>query len=230
LHTWFEPASASGHGRATSARRARARPRPGRLARGASIRNNRRVPVPSALRSVLFAPYRAVFYPFLVLRRARAALQPEAGGAWRTWITPRLLLGGFLAPGDVPALVRERIGAVVNVSHELIEPRRTIQSAGLAYHHVPCWDGRAPEIEDAARGVAFIAAQVAEGRKVYIHCASGAGRSVTVALCYLAAHEGAEVDETLAAMTRARPRVGLSRTQRAFVDDYLAHHRAARPA
>jgi protein-tyrosine phosphatase len=171
-----------------------------------------------------------VFYPFLVLRRARAALQPEAGGAWRTWITPRLLLGGFLAPGDVPALAREGVGAVVNVSLELIEPRRAIDAAGLGYHQVPCWDGRAPEIEDAARGVAFIAAQIGEGRKVYVHCASGAGRSVTLALCYLAAHEGADVDETLAAVTRARPRVGLSRPQRAFIDDYLAYHRAARPA
>ena len=187
--------------------------------------NNGRVPVPSAIRSVLFAPYRALFYPFLALRRAGAAVLPKRGGAWRTWITPRLLLGGFLYPSDVAALAGEGVGAVVNVSRELIEPRGSIDAAGLAYLQVPCWDGRVPELDDAHRGVRFIAAQVAEGRKVYVHCASGVGRSVSLALCYLCAHEGAAVEDALADITRVRPRVALSRVQRAFVDDYLEFYR-----
>jgi protein-tyrosine phosphatase len=87
---------------------------------------------------------------------------------------------------------------------------------------VPCWDARVPALDDARRGVPFIAAQIAAGRKVYVHCASGVGRSVSLALCYLCAHEGASVDGALAAITRARPRVSLSRVQRAFVDEYLA--------
>ena len=183
------------------------------------------VPVPSAIRSVLFAPYRAVFYPFLALRRVSAAILPRRGGAWRTWITPRLLLGGFLYPSDVTALAGEGVGAVVNVSNELIEPHRSIALAGLAYLQVPCWDGRVPELDDAHRGVRFIAAHVAEGRKVYVHCASGVGRSVSIALCYLCAHEGASVDDALAAISRLRPRVSLSRVQRAFVDEYLSFRR-----
>jgi protein-tyrosine phosphatase len=73
--------------------------------------------------------------------------------------------------------------------------------------------------------VRFIAAHVAEGRKVYVHCASGVGRSVAVALCYLCSHEGASVDDALAAISRVRPRVSLSRVQRAFVDEYLSVHR-----
>jgi protein-tyrosine phosphatase len=186
------------------------------------------VSVPSALRDVLFTPYRAVFYPFLVLRRAKAAIQPGSGGAWRTWITPRILLGGFLYPFDVADLAGDGIGAVVNVSRELLEPRARIEAAGLSYHQVPCWDGRVPELDDAHRGVRFIAARVAEGGKVYVHCASGVGRSVSLALCYLCAHEGASVDEALAAITRARPRVSLSRVQRAFVDEYLGVYRQGR--
>ena len=183
------------------------------------------MPVPTALRSVLFAPYRAVFYPLLALRRAGAALRPQRGGAWRTWITPRLLLGGFLYRSDIAALAGEGVGAVVNVSHELIEPRRSIEAAGLAYLQVPCWDGRVPGLDDAHHGVRFIAAHVAEGRKVYVHCASGVGRSVSLALCYLCAHEGASVDDALAAIAQLRPRVSLSRVQRAFVDEYLAFRR-----
>lgn len=183
------------------------------------------MPVPSALRAFLYVPYLAVLYPFLALRRTHAALRPASGGAWRTWVSPKLLLGGFLAPHDARALARDGIGAVVNVTRELIEPRGALEAAGIAYLQVPSWDGRVPAIEDAARGVAFIAAHIADGRGVYIHCASGVGRSVSLLLCYLAACEGADVDVALAAIQAARPRVSLSRVQRAFVDDYLAWHR-----
>jgi hypothetical protein len=189
------------------------------------------VPVPSALRAVLYAPYLVIFYPILMVRRANAALRPASGGAWRTWVSPKLLLGGFLAPHDVRALASDGIGAVVNVSRELIEPRGALEAAGIAYLQVPSWDGRVPALEDAARGVSFIAAHVADGRKVYVHCASGVGRSVAVLLCYLAACEGADVEEALAAIRQTRPRVSLSQVQRAFVDEYLLWHRArARPS
>jgi predicted protein tyrosine phosphatase len=185
------------------------------------------VPVPSALRSVLYAPYLAVFYPFLALRRASAALRPDHGGAWRTWVTPELLVGGFLVPGDAGRLAGEGVGAVVDVSRELIAPRGALREAGIDYLRVPCWDARAPELEDAHRGVGFIASHVEAGGKVYVHCASGVGRSVSLAVCYLAACQGRDPDEALAAIARVRPRISLSRVQRAFVDEYLGY-RAAR--
>ena len=173
-------------------------------------------------RAALYAPYLAVFYPFLVLRRANAALRPASGGAWRTWVTPQLLLGGFLTPHDVRELLRDGVGAVVNVTRELIEPRRAIDAAGIAYHQIPCWDGRVPTLEQARVGVGFIAEQVAAGRRVYVHCASGVGRSVAILLCYLALHEGHPVDDALARIRALRPRVNLSRAQRDFVDAFLS--------
>ena len=180
----------------------------------------------SALGALLYAPYLAVFYPFLILRRAKAALLPASGGAWRTWMTEGLLVGGFLAPHDVPKIAAEGVGAVVNVTRELWEPRRALESAGIDYLQVPSWDGKVPTIDDAERGVRFIARHIDEGRKVYVHCASGAGRSVALALCYVVAHEGRDVEEALAEMRRRRPRVSLSRAQRAFVDEFVAAHRA----
>lgn len=188
--------------------------------------NARRVPVPSVIRAAVFAPYLAVFYPFLAMRRAAATWRPERGGAWRTWIAPRLLLGGFLYPSDVPVIARDGVSAVVNVSRELVEPRAALTAAGLSYLQVPCWDGRAPALDDAHRGVSFIAGHVAAGRAVYVHCASGVGRSVALSLCYLCSHEGVAVDAALAVIARARPRVSLSHVQRAFVDEYLGFHGA----
>ncbi len=181
---------------------------------------------------LLLAPYRVAFYSFLALRRGYATVRPSAGGAWRTWVTPDLLLGGFMAPGDARALVAEGVGAIVNVSHELVPPLRSIEAAGLDYHHVPCWDMRAPSLEDTERAVDFIARSIAQGRKVYVHCASGVGRSVITILCYLATREGRDIEEALADIRKRRPRVNPSRAQRGFVDEFVAWRKAggARPS
>ena len=176
------------------------------------------------MRIALMAPYLAVFYPFLALRRASLALRPDR--AWRSWVTPNVLVGGFLAPRDVVALARDGVGAVVNVSHELLDPREALAAAGISYLRVPCWDTRPPELEDAVRGVRRIAEHVAAGQKVYIHCASGVGRSVTLSLCYLAAHEGMSVEEATATVRKARPWIAMSPAQRAFVETYVGWHRS----
>jgi protein-tyrosine phosphatase len=168
----------------------------------------------------LLVPYRAALYPLLAARRAVTALRP--GQAWRTWITERLLLGGFLLPGDAIELARCGVTAVVDVSSELWAPRSALHAASLAYHRVPCWDLGAPSIDDADRGVAFIAAAIRAGGRVHVHCGSGVGRSVIVALCYLALHEGKDVDAALADIRRKRPSVAMRKGQRAFVDRYLA--------
>jgi protein-tyrosine phosphatase len=173
--------------------------------------------------ALLLLPYRAALYPLLAARRAAASLRP--GHPWRTWITPRLLLGGFLLPGDALLLAREGVSAVVDVSHELWAPRRSLEAARIAYHRVPCWDLGAPSLADADRGVGFINEAIRAGGRVHIHCASGVGRSVIVTLCYLALHEGAEVEDALAEIRRKRPRVAMRAEQRAFIDRYLAWRR-----
>jgi protein-tyrosine phosphatase len=181
------------------------------------VLSTRRLPAP------LLLPYRAALYPLLAARRAAAALRP--GHAWRTWITPRLLLGGFLLPGDAILLAREGVSAVVDVTHELWAPRRALAAAKIAYHRVPCWDLGAPSIDDADRAVAFIAGAIKKGGRVHVHCGSGVGRSVIIALCYLALHEEAEVDAALADIRKKRPRVSMRGEQRAFIDRYLAWRR-----
>lgn len=184
----------------------------------------RDVEVHPALRAVALAPYLAVFYPLLALRRAASALRPDR--LWRTWITDRLLLGGFLVPSDVSELAQAGVRAVVNVSVELYDPKGAMRLAGMRYLRVPCWDTRVPTIDDAHRGVRFIAREVADGRRVYVHCASGVGRSVTLAACYLATHEGLGVEDALAEIARRRPHVSMSEVQRRFVSEYVAWHRA----
>jgi protein-tyrosine phosphatase len=171
-------------------------------------------------------PYRAAFYTFLCARRTLAALRP--GHGWRTWITPEILLGGFLLPGDVRELDRLGVGAVVNVTLELWEPVEALRAAGIEYLQVPCWDMSFPTHEDADRGVAFLAQKIAEGKRVYVHCASGVGRSVALVLCYLALHRGLAIEEALSSITSRRPRVALRDGQIEFVRAYVTSRAARR--
>lgn len=173
---------------------------------------------PSPLRAALLAPYRAGFYLFLVARRTYAALRP--GHSWRTWVTPEVMVGGFLLPSDVAELSRLGIGAVVNTTCELIDPVDALIAADIEYLNIPCWDMRAPTTEDADRAVAFIAARVAEGKRVYVHCGSGVGRSVAIVVCFLVTHRGMAPAEALSWIKEKRPRVSLSDVQRRFVETY----------
>jgi protein tyrosine phosphatase (PTP) superfamily phosphohydrolase (DUF442 family) len=168
----------------------------------------------------MLAPYLAVLFPLIALRRARA--ERRIGHEWRTWVTPDILLGGFIVASDVDALRKQGIGAVVNVSRELPDPAAQLVAAGIGYLRVPCWDMFAPDLAEASKGVEFIAASIRAGKPVYVHCASGVGRSVMLVLCYLVAHEGADADAALAEMVRKRPRVSLRTNQRRFVDRFIA--------
>lgn len=182
------------------------------------------MPLPRPARAALFAPYLLLFYPLIAARRAASVFLRR--GDWRTWITPQILLGGFLFPGDVDELRRLGVRAVVNVSAELVDPVAALRAADIDYHQVPCWDMRAPDLACCDDGVRFLAAHLARGERAYVHCASGVGRSVVLTACYLAVHEGEPVDEILARMKRLRPRVKLRAAQRAFIDQYVAWRRA----
>jgi protein-tyrosine phosphatase len=176
-----------------------------------------------AVRAALVAPYAAVFYPWLALRRVSSAIRPDC--EWRTWITETVLLGGFLLPSDVAGLVRDGVRAVVNVSCELVDPTAALRAARIDYLRVPCWDTRAPTLDDAERGVRFVARHVGLGLPVYVHCASGVGRSVALAICYLAAYEGFAIEEAERHVMALRPRVAMRPVQRRFIESFVARYR-----
>jgi protein tyrosine phosphatase (PTP) superfamily phosphohydrolase (DUF442 family) len=188
------------------------------MAEGRRALQERGVTPSKTLHPVLFHPYRAAFYVFLAARRTLAELSPDRG--WRTWITPEILLGGFLVPSDVAELDRLGVRAVLNATSELVEPIGTLRAAGMDYLQIPCWDMNAPSPEDADRALTFLAERIAAGKRVYVHCASGVGRSVALVVCYLALHQGMSVDEAIA-WIGARRRVALREGQRSFVNTYV---------
>jgi len=83
----------------------------------------------------------------------------------------------------------------------------TLQEAAAArdldvtYRRFPVPDMGVPSPETMASILSFIAGEVAEGRKVYLHCLGGVGRTGTVAGCLLAG-DGRDGDDALATLGR----------------------------
>jgi len=98
-------------------------------------------------------------------------------------VRPLLYVGGQHRAYGLARMRAVGITAIVNLRAEADDAARGVAPA--AYLWLPTPDDAAPTPADLTRGAAFIAAQVAAGCAVYIHCASGVGRAPTMAAAYL---------------------------------------------
>jgi len=55
---------------------------------------------------------------------------------------------------------------------------------GFSQHQVKTQDMKPLQLEDTIDAVEFIKKEVERGRKVYVHCKAGVGRSATAVCCY----------------------------------------------
>jgi protein-tyrosine phosphatase len=122
-----------------------------------------------------------------------------------SWITETLAIGGSFLPSQAPELARDHgVSAVVDLRGEACDDAQLLASHGIELLHLPTVDLRpvAPAMLD--RGVRFVSAHLAAGRRVLVHCTYGIGRSVLLGLCVLVAHGHAPIDAlTLAKERRA---------------------------
>jgi hypothetical protein len=112
---------------------------------------------------------------------------------------------------------------VVDVTCEL--PRKH----ECRYLCLPTWDTQGPAPDLIEQGVRWSLKEAADGRPIYIHCAHGHGRSATL-MCaaFIAAGKAQGIDEAVALLRQARPRVRLNKKQRAVLQQWLdQHHRGA---
>ena len=151
---------------------------------------------PTAARWVL-GPY---LWPtrlaFLAHYRPRCPTQSD--------VAPGLVLGRFLNDKEARALVQEcGVGAVLDLTAEYPE---AAAFRDLPYKNVQVLDFTPPTAEQLAEAVEFVRAQVAAGRKVYVHCALGYSRSVCVAAAYLmSAGLAGSAEQAVAAIRKVRP-------------------------
>lgn len=130
-------------------------------------------------------------------------------GLWRQWdaLDEHVLVGALPSKRDLAQLKAEGVGAVVNMCEEFTGHSTRLQAHGLDHLHLPTLDYFSPTEENLVRGMHFIDQQIADGKKVYLHCKAGRGRSATLALCYLMRRYDIPAKEAYVRLRAARPHV-----------------------
>jgi protein-tyrosine phosphatase len=131
-------------------------------------------------------------------------------------VTTDLVVGRRLLPSET----QEHFENYVDLTAEFVELARIRNSEG--YICFPILDGSAPDpgaLRDALK-------ELRPG-KTFIHCAQGHGRTGLFACALLlASGKARSVDEGLSMLQNVRPRVRLSRAQRACLDQFAAMKQA----
>jgi hypothetical protein len=142
-----------------------------------------------------------------------------------TWITESLAIGGSFLASDASALAYDHgVDAVIDVRGESCDDRHGLAAHGIDFLHLPTPDFEAIRPRKLRRGVAFAAGHHLAGRRVFVHCTHGIGRSALLGLCVLVARGPAPLDALVLAKD-LRERVSPSPMQFAGWVDWLARWR-----
>lgn len=130
-----------------------------------------------------------------------------------SWVTSELAVGGSYPSSAAEHLARVLgIGCVVDLRVERCDDERVLREHGIELLHLPTWDTCAVSLSMLDEGVAWVNRKLEEGRKVYVHCEHGIGRSALLVLCVLVSR-GAPPLEALTRAKDARSRVSPSPEQ-----------------
>jgi len=138
-------------------------------------------------------------------------------------ITPQLHISGQHQGRGWKTLSKRGITAMVNMRTEFDD-----QAAGIApprYMHLKIIDNTPPTLEHLQAGSDFIAQEIKQGGKVYIHCAAGVGRAPTMAAAYLVS-TGRSPAEAWTQIRKVRPFIRPTPAQIAQVDAFAEKVRA----
>jgi atypical dual specificity phosphatase len=163
------------------------------------------------LRQAWFYGLRSVQFPFLLVRRSFWGLVLALN--WWDIIDEQVFLGGALMFDDLTRLRRQGVGAVVNLCAERSDNPRRLSATQMDYLWLPVVDTHPPTMEQILQGLAWIEQRLSAGQKVYIHCAAGMGRSVTLLACWYLYTCGMSVPQVLEFVKRRRPQAALTRRQ-----------------
>lgn len=130
-------------------------------------------------------------------------------GRWRVWdwIDDDVLLGGAPSRTELRRLRDLGIRAIINLCDEFKGYRRELRRYGMAQLWLPAVDHYPVPLEYILRGLDYLRDQIAAGRRIYVHCKAGQGRSTTLALCYLMLRYGLTSREAYRRILRVRPHI-----------------------
>ncbi|KAI3831796.1 hypothetical protein MKX03_000138 [Papaver bracteatum] len=175
-----------------------------------------------AKRVLVGAGARILFYPTLMYNVVRNKIQPDEFHWWDQ-IDQFVLLGAVPFTTDVPRLKELGVQGVVtlNEPYETLVPSSLYHDHGIDHLVIPTRDYLfAPSYKDLCQAVDFIHKNVSSGKKTYVHCKAGRGRSTTVVLCYLVQHKQMTPVAAFEYVRSIRHRVLLASSQWQAVQDF----------
>jgi len=150
----------------------------------------------------------ALNLPWLALTYATWWLQTRLSRepAWQEIPGEGLVIGRRLLPSEYP----EGIDAVVDLTSELPE-----RHGRAGYVSFPMLDAVAPA-HDLSGEIRRLARRL-EGKRVYVHCAQGHGRTALFCSILLAISRGVAPERAYRQLLAVRPRARMSRAQAAYL-------------
>jgi protein-tyrosine phosphatase len=141
-------------------------------------------------------------------------------------ITESIFLGSYLEPGDWHILAALGITANINL---MAERRDMFTSSAPEIHlWLPCADLFAPNVHQMRLGAKYIDLLITEGRKLYIHCHSGVGRSPLMVAAYFV-YTGMSAKDAFAQVKERRPVSRASKQQVANLVEFAQQWADTRP-
>lgn len=152
-----------------------------------------------------WTPLALGLFPLWALKRfllgvRRRQLRRSSVDRWFDEVDPSVVVGGALFPGDLDALRALGVKSVLSLCAEYHDDPH----AEVVMHRIACHDDFALSEAQLADGVRWMDERVAQGDKVYVHCAAGRGRSVSVVLAWLVKNQGLSTDAALAKVQAVR--------------------------
>lgn len=180
-------------------------------------------------RSVAATPTRVValaaqllFWPTLWWNRFR---HTGADTQWYNEIADGILLGALPDAALAHHLAaHESVSAVLNMVGEWEGPVDAYSSLGIAQLWLPVVDFTSPTVEDLECGVDWLLEQTGQGKRVYVHCKAGKGRSGTVVMAYLMRTRQLSPAQAQELLLSKRSQVLTSLSTRVEVEGYYDRH------
>ena len=137
-------------------------------------------------------------------------------------ITDLIFLGSDLCKGGVCLIHGDEFKKLnvfveINLSAERNElPPKDIEG----YVWLPVVDGYAPNTHQLDMGTTIINEAVENGRKVYVHCTNGHGRSPTLIAAYFIRYKKMSVEGAMALLKERRPEIHIEEVQIKALRDF----------
>jgi atypical dual specificity phosphatase len=124
---------------------------------------------------------KALFYPTLPITISRRI------GAWSTVIDDTVVIGG--APfgfWGIPEKLHDfGVRGIVNLCEEYQGPVQKYKALGMRQLWLPTVDHTVPTVASLEQAVDFIKEYERQGKRVYVHCRAGHGRSAAAVFCWM---------------------------------------------